>query len=167
MGSYNTESDKVAQMQYLQIQQAQLSTIKKIQDPGRIIINLLDSVQLNIPLEDGDRIEVPRLAKTVQIIGEVYNATGIVYGEGLSVKDYLEIAGGPKPTADQKQIYVQRASGKIEKGSVKIKPGDKIVVPEKVKIQKSFWAILGNTVDILYKVALAVLAVSAVTSTSN
>lgn len=166
IGGYDTESDKVAQMQYMQLQQANLSELKKIQEPGRIIINLLDTVQLNILLEDGDKIEVPRLIKTVQIIGEVYNATGITYKEGLSLNDYLEIAGGPKPSADQKQIYVQRASGKVEKGSVKIKPGDKIVVPEKVKIQKSFWAILGNTVDILYKVALAVLAVNVVTSSN-
>lgn len=164
MGSYETEQDKAAQMQYLQLQQSQLSDLKKIQEPGRVIINLLDSVQLNIPLEDGDRIEVPRLIKTVQVIGEVYNATGMTYRKGFSLNDYLEIAGGPKPSADEKRIYVQRASGKVEKGKVEIKPGDKIVVPEKVKIQKSFWAVLGNTVDILYKVALAVLAVSAITS---
>jgi polysaccharide export outer membrane protein len=167
MGSYDTESDKAAQIQFLQLQQQNLSELKKIQEPGRIIINLLDSVQLNIPLEDGDRIEVPTLTKTVQVIGEVYNATGITYKEELSLNDYLEIAGGPKPSADKKQIYVQRASGKVEKGSVKIKPGDKIVVPEKVKIGKSFWAILGNTVEILYKVALAVLAFNAVTSSSS
>jgi len=162
MGSYGTESDKIAQMEYMQLQQEQLSELKKIQDPGRVIINLLDPRQLNIPLEDRDKIYVPRLTKTIQVIGEVYNATGITYEEGLSLKDYLEIAGGPKPLADKKQIYVQRASGKVEKGSVKIKPGDTIVVPEKVQIGKSFWAILGTTADILYKVALAVLAFESV-----
>jgi polysaccharide export outer membrane protein len=154
-------------MEYIQSQQWQIANLKKIKNLGRVIINLLDTMQLKIPLEDGDQVYVPLLPKTIQVIGEVYNSTGITYEKGLSIKDYLKIAGGPKPTANTKEIYVQRASGKIEKGLVEIKPGDIIVVPEKVKMEKSFWAILGGTVDILYKVALAVLAVSAVTSSSQ
>ena len=164
MGSYDTETAKEAYMRYLQLQQDYLSDLKKIQEPGRVIINLLDPVQLNITLEDGDRIEVPKLTKIVQVLGEVYYATGIAYREGLSIEDYIEIAGGPKPSADKKQIYVQRPSGKIEKGAVEIKPGDKIVVPEKVHVERSVWQILGYTVDILYKVALAVVAFNAITS---
>jgi protein involved in polysaccharide export with SLBB domain len=160
IGDVGSEQDKIAQMAYIQSQQEQLVDLKKIQNLGRVIINLMDTMQLNIPLEDGDEVYVPRLTKTIQVIGEVYNATGITYEEGLSINDYLKIAGGPKPTADIKEIYVQRASGKIEKGSVKIKPGDTIVVPEKVKIEKSFWAILGYTVDIVYKVAIAVVAIN-------
>ncbi len=175
MGSISSETDKLAQMQYIKIQEQQLESIKKIQDPGRVIINLHDPNQLNIPLENGDRIEVPRLIKTVQIIGEVYNATGIAYEEGFSLKDYLEIAGGPKPTANTREIYIRRASGKVEKGdirsasgktggSVKIKPGDTIIVPEKVKIERSGWEVLAFTVDILYKIGISIAAIVAITN---
>jgi len=173
MGSFSSEEDKLAQMKYIQIQEAQLERLKAIQDPGRIVINLQDPNQLNIPLEVGDRIEVPRLTGTVQVIGEVYNVTGIAYKEGLSLNNYLEIAGGPKPTANTKEIYIRRASGKVEKGylrsasgkiggSVKIKPGDTIIVPEKVKIGISPMEALGFTVDILYKVGLTVAAFVAI-----
>jgi polysaccharide export outer membrane protein len=174
MGSYSSEEDKLAQLQYIQLQEEQLEKIKEIQNPGRVVINLHDPKQLNMALESGDKIEVPRVTKTVQIIGEVYNATGITYEEGLSLQDYLEIAGGPKPTANTREIYIRRASGKVEKGairspsgkiggSVKIKPGDTIIVPEKVKIGKSSWEILGFTVDILYKIGLSVAAFAAIT----
>jgi len=162
MGRFGSEKDQTAQIEYIQLQQEQLSELNKIQVPGRVIINLLDPTQLNIPLEDGDRIEVPKLPRTVQVIGEVYNPTGITYQEGLSLKDYLAMVGGPKPSADKKEIYIRRASGKIEKGSPKIKPGDTIVVPAKFKIEISFWQILGNTADILYKVALAILAINTI-----
>jgi len=164
MGSITSEDDKIAQMKYIQIQEQQLESIKKLKNPGRVIINLKDPNQLKIPLENGDQVTVPRLTGTVQIIGEVYNATGIAYEEGLSFKDYLEIAGGPKPTADKRQIYVRRASGKIEKGSVEIKPGDTIIVPEKVKIGRSGWEVLAFTVDILYKIGIAVAAVAAISN---
>ncbi|TFF89964.1 MAG: hypothetical protein EU548_05425 [Promethearchaeota archaeon] len=164
MGSIASEEEKTAQMKYIQIQQQELERLKKIQDPGRVIINLRDPNQLNITLESGDKIEVPRLTQTVQIIGEVYNATGIAYKKGLSLKDYLEIAGGPKPTANTKEIYVRRASGKIEKGAVEIKPGDTIIVPEKVQIGRSGWEVLSFTVDILYKMGLAIAAFAAITN---
>ena len=155
------------------MQESQLESLKSIQDPGRVVINLRDPNQLNIPLEVGDRIEVPRLTGTVQVIGEVYNVTGIAYEEGLSLNDYLEFAGGPKPTANTKEIYIRRASGKVEKGylrsasgkiggSVKIKPGDTIIVPEKVKIGISPLQAIGFTVDILYKVGLTVAAFVAI-----
>ncbi len=174
MGGISSEENKLAQMQYISMQEQQLESLKKIQDSGRVIINLHDPNQLNITLESGDILEVPRSTGTVQIIGEVYNATGIAYEEGLHLNDYLEIAGGPKPTANIKEIYIRRASGKIEKsnirsasgkmgGSVKIKPGDTIIVPEKVRIGRSGWEGLAFTVDVLYKVGLAVAAFSVLT----
>jgi polysaccharide export outer membrane protein len=169
MGSITSEEDKLAQLQYIKMQEQQLASLKQIQDPGRVVINLRDPNQLYIPLESGDKIEVPRVTGTVQVIGEVYNATGIAYKEGLSLNDYLEIAGGPKPTANTKEIYIRRASGEVEKGnmrsasgkmggSVKIKPGDTIIIPEKVKIGRSGWEVLAFTADILYKIGLAVAA---------
>ncbi|MBN1694635.1 SLBB domain-containing protein [candidate division WOR-3 bacterium] len=169
MGSISSEEDKLAQMQYIKMQEQQLESIKQIQDPGRVVINLNDPNQLNIPLENGDEINVPRSTGTVQVIGEVYNATGVAYKQRLSLNDYLEIAGGPKPTANIKEIYIRRASGEVEKGnirsasgkmgsSVKIKPGDTIIVPEKVRIGRSGWEVLAFTADILYKIGLAVAA---------
>jgi protein involved in polysaccharide export with SLBB domain len=173
MGSAAKPEEKIAQLKYIQIQENQLESIKKLKDPGRVIINLKDTSQLNIPLGNGDSIKVPRITKTVQIIGEVYNETGITYEERLSLNDYLDMAGGPKPTANEKEIYIRRASGKIVKcrrktssgkiSSVEMKPGDTIIVPEKVKISKSGWEIISFTADILYKIGLSVAAIVAIT----
>ncbi|MEO0293156.1 MAG: SLBB domain-containing protein [candidate division WOR-3 bacterium] len=163
LGNFEPEIATAAQ-EYIKFGEELLPELKKIQIPGRVIINLLDTLQLKTPLEDGDRIEVPKIPKIVQIIGEVYNPTGIIYKERFSLKDYLNIAGGLKPSANKKEIYVRRASGKILKGSPEIKPGDTIVVPAKVKIETGFWKTIGNVADVLYKVAIAVLAYATLSS---
>jgi len=146
--------------QYLANQQAELTQLSKIETPGRVVIDLQDPAQLNMPLEDGDILTIPKLPKTVQVVGQVYNPTGITYEEGLSLKDYLSMSGGPKPTADKKRIYVRRASGKVVRNPDEIKPGDTIIIPEKVAVGKSFWEIAGIFATLIYQIGIGVAAFS-------
>ncbi|MCK4322084.1 SLBB domain-containing protein [candidate division WOR-3 bacterium] len=153
-----TEQERLSTMQYLQNQQIQIEELSRMPSPGRVVIDLRDPAQLNTPLEDGDSLFVPKLPKTVQVIGHVYNPTGITYEEGLTQNDYLNMAGGPKKTADKKAIYVRRASGKVVRNPREIKPGDTIIVPEKVEIGRDFWDIVSTTATILYQIGIAVAA---------
>ncbi len=157
------EQERVSTMQYLQNQQIQIEELSRMSSPGRVVIDLSDPNQLNIPLENGDSLIVPKLPKTVQVVGQVYNPTGITYEKGLTLKDYLNIAGGPKKTADKKAIYVRRASGKVVKNPSEIKPGDTIIVPEKVEIGRDFWEIVGTATTILYQIGIAVAAFTSLT----
>jgi protein involved in polysaccharide export with SLBB domain len=152
--------DISTQLRYLFGNQERLDKLSKMINPGRVVINLNDPKQLNIPLEDGDTLIIPRLPNTVQIIGHVYNPTSINYVDGLSLNDYLTMAGGPKKTADKKAIYIRRASGKVVKSSLEIKPGDTIIIPEKVIVGKGFWEIAGVAANILYQIAVAILAIN-------
>lgn len=158
-----TEGEISSTMQYLQNQQIQIEELSKMPSPGRVIIDLRDPIQLNTPLENGDSLFVPKLPKTVQVIGYVYNPTGITYEEGLNLRDYLNMAGGPKKTADKGAIYVRRASGKVVRNPKEIKPGDTIIVPEKVEIGRDFWDIVSTTATILYQIGIAVAAFTAFT----
>lgn len=153
-----TEQERLSTMQYLQNQQIQIEELSRMPSPGRVVIDLRNPAQLNTPLEDGDSLFVPKLPKTVQVIGHVYNPTGITYEEGLTQNDYLNMAGGPKKTADKKAIYVRRASGKVVRNPREIKPGDTIIVPEKVEIGRDFWDIVSTTATILYQIGIAVAA---------
>jgi len=158
-----TEQERLSTMQYLQNQQIQIEELSRMPSPGRVVIDLRDPAQLNTPLEDGDSLFVPKLPKTVQVIGHVYNPTGITYEDGLTQNDYLNMAGGPKKTADKKAIYVRRASGKVVRNPREIKPGDTIIVPEKVEIGRDFWDIVSTTATILYQIGIAVAAFTAFT----
>jgi len=158
-----TEEEISSTMQYLQNMQTQIGELSRIPSPGRVVIDLQDPTQLNTPLEDGDSLFVPKLPKTVQIIGNVYNPIGITFEEGLKLKDYLNMAGGPKKTADKGAIYVRRASGEVVRKPKEIKPGDTIIVPEKIEIGRDFWDIVSTTATILYQIGIAVAAFSAFT----
>ena len=157
-----SKEERTAQMDYFRTQLRQVEELSKVPTPGRIVIDLSNPEQLNIPLEDGDALFIPKTPMTVQVIGKVYNPTGITYRKGLSLKKYLEMAGGPKPEADKRKIYVRRASGRVVKDPDEIKPGDTIIVPEKVEIGKSFWEVIGTVAIIVYQIGIGVAAAAAI-----
>jgi protein involved in polysaccharide export with SLBB domain len=49
----------------------------------------------------------------VNVLGQVYNPTAIVYQADMKVRDYLQRAGGTTEGADEKHIFVIKASGSI------------------------------------------------------
>ncbi|MFC3812353.1 SLBB domain-containing protein [Lacihabitans lacunae] len=91
----------------------------------------------NLLLEPGDVLEIPRRKETVTISGNVYNPITVPYQEGLSLKKYLNYAGGTNDSAYVKKIYVKYGNGKLNntksflgiKSYPKIENGSEIIVP--------------------------------------
>jgi polysaccharide biosynthesis/export protein len=91
----------------------------------------------NLLLEPGDVLEIPRRKETVTISGNVYNPITVPYEEGLSLKKYLNYAGGTNDSAYVKKIYVKYGNGKLDntksflgiKSYPKIENGSEIIVP--------------------------------------
>ena len=116
-----------------------LEKMKQVRPMGRLVIELadldkLEGSEFDIPLQDGDAFYLPRRPSEVLVIGQVYNTTALLYNSKYTRSDYIEMAGGPTRMADEKAIYIVRASGRVDAGKRygqnKIKPGDTIVVPE-------------------------------------
>ena len=84
-------------------------------------------------LREGDRIVVPRYTGTVSINGEVLYPNTVRYKENLSVKDYIDLAGGVTSTAMKSQTIIIYMNGMVAKADRKHKPtpGCQIVVPTK------------------------------------
>ncbi len=128
---------------------------------GRVVIHLTSLDQLarspdDILLENKDKLIIPRRPSSVQVLGQVYNPSAIVYRPGETVQAYLQSAGGPTEGADADRIYVVQANGSIltEEGlknrgknrifpllgsvsgdhlmDAPLEPGDTIYVPEKL-----------------------------------
>jgi protein involved in polysaccharide export with SLBB domain len=89
------------------------------------------------------------------------NPTAVIYSPYFTVKDYLAQVGGPTKHADVKNLYVIKVNGSALGGrrgflflgrltSVRLDPGDTIVVPEDLervawlKEIKDIVTILGN-----------------------
>ncbi|KAF0135286.1 MAG: polysaccharide export protein [Candidatus Saganbacteria bacterium] len=118
---------------------------------GRVVISLDEIAKLknsknDIEVEDGDVLNIPKTPKSVIVLGQVYNPTAIAYDPSRKTKDYMNIAGGTTPTANDLETYVIRANGsvisrrqEINLYSSKLYPGDTIIVPEKIDT-RNFWS---------------------------
>ncbi len=130
-----------------------LDQLRAVQAQGRMVINIEESEKLkrsqfDVGLEDGDSLYVPVNPQSVQIIGAVYNQTGILYERGRDYKYYIQMAGGFSENADKKNVYILKANGRAIKpkgapiwdraahqwavGYGQVEPGDTIVVPDKL-----------------------------------
>jgi polysaccharide biosynthesis/export protein len=138
---------------------------------GRLVIKLDDLVrgaaESDIILKDGDQLIVPDQRQEVTVLGEVQYATSHVYQRGLTRGEYIEKSGGTTQRADEKRIYVVRASGEVltQSGgrwfgrgtSSGIQPGDTIVVPLNLSQPLARWS---SITQIIYNLAIAAAAVS-------
>ncbi len=157
----------------LSVGQTLLSQLKSTQAVGRLVIDLPATMRspvgspADVIMRNGDELVVPKFQQQVMVIGEVQNATSLLYSAGLSRDNYIARSGGMTQRADSGKVYVVRANGSVVASSgsrwfggstVKIQPGDTIVVPldtERIPALP-FWTAVTT---ILYNVAIAVAAV--------
>jgi len=159
-----------------------LGKLRAARIDGRVVVKLVPLEQLkgsfyDVELEKGDRLFIPETPGVINVVGEVFNPTALLYQKGRTVAYYLRRVGGPTNDADKKQISVIKADGSVvsiaqkDPGSaywddqshqwhfggfmnIRLNPGDTILVPR--KIDKFFW--LKTTKDltqILFQAALA------------
>ncbi len=93
----------------------------------------------NIYLEPSDVIMVPKKKQTVLITGNVMFDTEVAYHKGKGISYYIKNAGGVTDKGWWKKTYVVYANGSASSSydflgirtHPKVKPGSKIIVPEK------------------------------------
>ena len=68
----------------------------------------------DILVEDGDKLFVPKFSNTVAVIGEVYEPGTFRFDEGLTVDQYIEIAGGSTNYALNRNTYLLKADGSVK-----------------------------------------------------
>lgn len=66
---------------------------------------------VNLFLEEGDRLVIPKEEQVVTLTGQVQNPTSVAYEPGFSFKNYIEHAGGFTDSANIKRTYVRYANG--------------------------------------------------------
>jgi protein involved in polysaccharide export with SLBB domain len=130
-------------------QQMLIASLRKVEPLGRVVIQLNDPERLrgtpdDVALENGDKLMIPQVESTVNVVGAVFAPTAVVYAPYRTVKQYVAMAGGTNEIANDKQIYVIKVNGAAvgRKGfswlgggikSLTLDPGDTIVVPEKLE----------------------------------
>jgi protein involved in polysaccharide export with SLBB domain len=166
------KEDVESNKQLMEARRSLVSQLRKVRAKGRVIVHLGDPETMkgkaeDVILEDGDRLQVPQKLNVVNVVGRVYNPTGVVYDPANdSVQYYLETVGGPTPNADKDNIFLLKADGSVvsrgnaDKGffsggfmESKVKPGDSVVVPEKL-VQIRTMKDVKDITQILFQIAV-------------
>jgi len=102
---------------------------------------ILDSPGSNIDLlvEDGDIIRIPKQQQVVRVNGEVLYPSAVVFETGKSFAGYVSNAGGFSPRALKRGAYIVYANGTVKatrkilffNSHPSVKPGSEIYVPLK------------------------------------
>lgn len=137
--------------------------LRSVKAAGRITVEaspdkLLSSPELDVLLEPGDRIYIPKRPYTVRVRGEVLSPSTLQFRSGKSPRDYLMEAGGFTHFADKDRTFVIYPDGSARPLHVSnwnykpslIPPGSTIIVPRDPKpfdfmeTAKDISQILGN-----------------------
>ena len=125
----------------------------------RVGLVMVDTSGLSLPLEPGDSVHIPLRPTTVQVLGAVYHPGAFAYVPGYGLKEYLQMAGGPRVGADTRHVYVVKASGVVGDAHGPVEPGDIVYVPWRPYARTPIRVILRDFSSIVYQAALALVAV--------
>ena len=119
-----------------------VETLQSIEPVGRIVIEADPTVlqirpDLDVILESGDRIFMPKRPNYVTVSGEVLNPSSLQFFSETRVDEYIDHAGGFRPAADEDRIFVVYPNGSAKPVSVSfwnyspvnLLPGSTIIVP--------------------------------------
>lgn len=184
-GALSTEELQSAQV-ILSGRKAVLEKLKDVPITGRMVVHLAPleefrNSEYDIPLMDGDAINIPDNPKAVTVLGQVYNPISLAYQQGKPVSYYLAKVGGPTENANDDEMFIVRADGTVYSRAqagmgvkwdgdsrrwvfggfhvTELFPGDTLLVPEKVK-RLDIMREVKDLTTILYQMALGAAAVA-------
>ncbi len=113
---------------------------------GRISISADPSILASKPeldplLEPGDVVYIPQRPSTISVLGQVMQPGSLPYRSNLTLKDYVQMAGGYSPTSAPSNVFIVLPDGSARKletswlgfgNTPALPPGSAIVVPRDV-----------------------------------
>lgn len=141
-----TEDDKKPNPQEIALARNLIAELKGAEALGRITVEadpamLETHTDLDILLESGDKIYIPKRPLTVRVAGEILSPAALQFRTGKNPRDYINEAGGFSYNADQDRSFVVFPDGSAQPLSVSawnhkaamIPPGSTIIVPRDPK----------------------------------
>ncbi len=137
----------------------------KVKPKGQVIINSSTDL-INLILEDGDRVFIPKKSQVVVVEGEVSLPNAQTFVPNYTIEDYINSCGGFSPRADKKRVLIVKKSGRVitynanswwNTKSVDIEAGDSILILGKVDSKDI--QITSSITQILYQIAVSTAVV--------
>lgn len=158
---------------------AVLSTARELETveaAGRVVIEADPTVLrvrpgLDVALEPGDLLHMPKRPSSVTVVGDVLNPGTLQFIPGKSAKEYLREAGSYQQTADKGRVFIVFPNGVAEPvsfgmlgdGSAPIPPGTTIVVPKDL-LPFNWRTFATDMTQILSQLAISAAALATITN---
>jgi protein involved in polysaccharide export with SLBB domain len=155
-----------------------LKQLQRDKAAGRLVVDLESAVnqcdeKVDIMLEDGDRLIVPKYKDEVSVVGQVYFPSSHLYRSDRAALDYINLSGGTKELAMREHAYVVQANGEVmtvrssdstwgwlgSPANVKVTPGSTIYVPLSVdRINAREFS--ESWIELIYKLAISAASIN-------
>jgi protein involved in polysaccharide export with SLBB domain len=135
------DSDKIGAGQIAEAR-ALAMQLQEAEGVGRITVEtdpetLRQDPELDMLLQSGDRLYIPKRSLTVHVTGEVLSPVSLQFRKGKKADDYVDEAGGFTMNADKGRTFVVYPDGSAQPVDISswnsddlfIPPGSTIVVP--------------------------------------
>jgi hypothetical protein len=125
---------------------------------------------LDVLLEPGDTLYIPKRPSTITVSGEVLNSGTIQYESGLSVRDYIERAGGTTQGADSGRTFVVLPDGSARtvseswlsfNNTAMVPPGSTIIIPRDLQ-PFSFGPFIRDATQIVSQLAITAASLAVI-----
>ncbi len=142
----------------IQVRQSELierfvQKASQVQPNGRLVVARNGNIA-DIRLQDGDVVTIPETNDSILLSGEVTVPQAVVYSSGMNAYDYIQLAGGFTPRADEDEVLVVHRNGAVVNAeNATLRAGDEIIVlpaPPTSNIE-----LASSITQILYQVAVA------------
>ncbi len=143
---------------------------KSREHPGLVTVNftklfLRQDKREDITLHGDDSVYIPSINNYVTLIGSVNNPGRVAYSSSYTLQDYIAEGGGYGFHADKSDVRALKPRNGEQydpaSSSVKIEPGDSIIVPEEQ--ETNLWPIILQTVQVVTSVVGIFFGVYAIT----
>jgi polysaccharide export outer membrane protein len=142
---------------------------KSRQRIGRVVVDFTQLFKYGQTSEDvilkrGDVISVPEAKDYIIMLGQVVSPGNIDYAPGLTVENYIQLAGGFGWRAEEGDVRVIKANtGEwVDASDIdSLKPGDTIWIPETPPGPK-FWDVFTTSLAVVGQVAAIIAAAAAI-----
>lgn len=96
-----------------------MNQLKNIDPTGRMVVEADPTVlqvrpELDVVLEAGDEVHIPRRPSSIMVMGEVLNPGAVQFQSGKKATDYISAVGGLTKLADENRIFAILPNGSAE-----------------------------------------------------
>ncbi|MGM1053160.1 MAG: polysaccharide biosynthesis/export family protein [Pseudomonadota bacterium] len=148
-----TDEESRTRAREAELIQSFVARASELEPSGRLVVAHNDRIS-DIRLQDGDIITIPEISDSILISGEIVVPQAVVYKPGVSVRDYIDGAGGFTQRADKGYILVVRQNGAVMNArDVSLRPGDEILIMPKVPSNNL--QLVSAVTQIMFQIAVA------------